>query len=122
MSPSAASSMWAATFFALASTLSSALTTAESPTAPGREPQLAIPRCVALTLAEALEIGKLQRFTKRARIIADVVIHDHRRLMREAADEILAAQLDRIKRHFARADFDEPLDHESRLRTAGAAI
>ena len=90
-----------------------------------REPdaaQLAVTRRVALALAEALEIGKLQRFAKRARIIAGVIVQDHRRLVREAADEILPPQLDRIERQFARADLNQPLDHEGRFRPAGAAI
>src|SRR5215475_14852253 len=45
MSPSAASSMCAATFFALASILSSALTIADIPTAPEREPYVPMPNC-----------------------------------------------------------------------------
>src|SRR5215467_7732297 len=45
MSPSAASSRWEATFLALASTLSSALTIADIPTAPEREPYVPIPNC-----------------------------------------------------------------------------
>src|SRR5215470_9258098 len=45
MSPSAASNMCAATFFALASILSSALTIADIPTAPEREPYVPMPNC-----------------------------------------------------------------------------
>ena len=36
--------------------------------------------------------------------------------------KFLPAQLGRIDRQLARADLDQPLDHEGRLRPAGAAI
>ena len=42
--------------------------------------------------------------------------------MRECLDEVAFAQVGRIEPQLARADFDQPLDHEGRLRPPGAAI
>ena len=55
-------------------------------------------------------------------IVAGVIGHDDRRLMREFRDEVALAQLSRIDAHLARGDLDQPLDDEGRLRPAGAAI
>ena len=52
--------------------------------------QLAVARGFALALAEALDVGKLQRLLQRGVIVAGVVGHDHRRLVREGLDEVLA--------------------------------
>ena len=42
--------------------------------------------------------------------------------MRELLDEVLLAQIGGIDAQFARGDLHQPLDHEGRLRAAGAAI
>ena len=60
--------------------------------------------------------------SSEALIVAGVIGHDHRRLVRERLDEVLLAQIGRIDAQLARADLDQPLDHEGRLRAAGAAI
>ena len=79
-------------------------------------------RRFALALAEALVVGDLHRLLERGVIVAGVVGHDHRRLVREGLDEVLPAQVGRIDAELARADLDQPLDHEGRLRPSGAAI
>jgi hypothetical protein len=84
--------------------------------------QLAVTRRFALALAEPFAVGKLHRLLERGVIVADVVVHDDRRLMRELLDEIPAPQLGRVLAQFAGADFDQPLDHKGRFRAAGAAI
>ena len=61
-------------------------------------------------------------FFSEAPIVAGVVGHDHRRLVRERFDEILLPQIGRIDAELARADLDQPLDHEGRLGPPGAAI
>jgi hypothetical protein len=44
------------------------------------------------------------------------------RLVREAADQVLAPQLRRIEAHLARRTVDQPLDEINRLGAAGAAV
>src|SRR5215831_1514789 len=138
MSPSAASSMWAATFFALAVLVTAGenfdraggidahLRRLPQPDAAAeradrlarRNPagldiggeadaaQLVVAGGLALALAEAPVVGDLQRLFERGVIIAGVVGHDHRRLMRDRLDEILPAQIGRIHAHLARTDLD----------------
>ena len=64
--------------------------------------QLAVPRRLALALGEAFIVGKLHRLLERRVIVAGVVRHDHRRLMRKRPHEILAPQTppdpDRVSR------------------------
>src|SRR5262249_51237616 len=84
--------------------------------------QLAVARGFALALAEAVIVGDLQRLLERGVIVAGVVRHDHRRLMREALDEVLLAQVGGIDAQLARADLDQTLDDEGRLRAPGAAV
>ncbi len=76
----------------------------------------------ALAFAEALIVGERQRLLQRGLIVAGVVGHDHRSLMRERPHEVLAPQLGRVLADFPRADFDQPLDDEGRFRPPGAAI
>ena len=84
--------------------------------------QLAVARRLALALADTLVVGKLHRLLERRVIVAGVVGHDHRRLVRERLDEVLAPQIRRIHAHLARADLDQPLDHEGRFRPPCPAI
>src|SRR5262249_5411841 len=55
--------------------------------------QLAVARGFALAFAEAAVVGDLQRLLERGMIVARVVGHDHRRLMRKLLDYVLFAQL-----------------------------
>src|SRR5262249_10382902 len=55
----------------------------------------------ALALAEAAVVGDFQRLFERRVIVAGVIGHDHRRLVRELLDEILLAQIGRIHAHLA---------------------
>ena len=77
---------------------------------------------LALALRKMRDIGELERLLERGVIIAGVVIHDHRRLVRECPDEVLAPQLRRRRAELAGADLEQALDHERRLGTPGAAI
>ena len=79
-------------------------------------------RRLALALGKSLVVGKLHRLLERGVIVAGVIGHDHRRLVREFVDEVLAPQFGGILPHLPRADLDQPLDHEGRFRTPGAAI
>src|SRR5205823_1952312 len=84
--------------------------------------QLVMAGGFTLALAEPAVVGDLQRFLERGVIVARIISHDHRRLMREVLDEVLLAQIGRIHAHLARADLDQALDHEGCLRPPGAAI
>jgi hypothetical protein len=84
--------------------------------------QLAVSGALALALGEALVVGQLQRLVERGDVIARVVAHDDRRLMRERADEVLAPERRRIGVQFARRHFHQPLDDIGRLGPSGAAI
>src|SRR6202453_2600379 len=64
---------------------------------------------------QALVVGDRQRLIKRARVIARVIGHDDRRLVRERIDEILPPKLGRILPGFTRRDLDNALDDERRL-------
>ena len=81
-----------------------------------------MPRRLALALAEALHVGELQRLLERGVIVAGVIGHDHRRLVRERLDEIALAQFGGLDAHLPRRHLDQPLDHEGRFRPSGAAI
>jgi hypothetical protein len=81
-----------------------------------------VARGFALALAEALVVGKLHRLLERGVIVAGVVGHDHRRLMREVLDEVALAQFRGVDAHFTGAHLGQALDHEGRLRPPGAAI
>ncbi len=84
--------------------------------------QLAVPFGLALALGEALMVGELERLLERRLIVAGVVVHDHRRLVRKKLDEVLPPQLGGIEPQFACPDLDQPLDHEGRFRPARAPI
>ena len=77
---------------------------------------------ITLALGEAFVVGKLHRLLERRIIVAGVVDHDHRGLVREFLTKFLRRSSAGILSEFARADFDQPLDHEGRFRPAGAAI
>ena len=65
----------------------------------GREAQpalLAVLGACRLARAEALVVGQLQRLVEAGRVVARVVGHDDGRGVREALDEVLAAELGRV--------------------------
>ncbi len=84
--------------------------------------QLAPPRRLALALAEALVVDELHRLVERRRVVADVVVHDDRRLVRELLHEVALAEARGVDAELAGRHLDEPLDDEGRLRPARAAI
>ena len=84
--------------------------------------QLALGRGSRLARRQALVVGERERLVERARVIARVIGHDDRRLMRERIDEVLPPELGRIVSGFTRRDLDDALDDEGRLRAPGAAI
>ena len=84
--------------------------------------QLALGRRSRLARSHALVVGVDQRLVERARVVADVIGHDDRRLVRERGDEVLAAEFGGVAAGFARGKLHQALDHEGRLGTAGAAI
>ena len=84
--------------------------------------QLAVAGALALALAEVLVVGHLQRLVERGGVVARVVHHDDRRLVRELPDEVLAAERRRILAELARRHLHQALDDEGRLRAARAAI
>ena len=84
--------------------------------------QFAVALGFALALAETFVVVDLQRLLQRGVVIAGVIERGHRGLIRERFDEILLAQIGGIDAQFARADFDQALDHKGRFRAAGSAI
>ena len=84
--------------------------------------QLAGPRALALALAEILVVGHVERLLERGRVVAGVIRHDHRGLVRELADEVLLAEGRRILPELPGRHLDKPLDDEGRLRPPRAAI
>ena len=83
-----------------------------------------LPSCLAFALRrrEAGVIDRLHRGVERRTEIADVIGHDHGRLVREGRDEVLAAQFRRIDLQLPRRGFHHPLDQKTRFGTARAAI
>src|ERR1700733_14099039 len=71
---------------------------------------------------QTLIVGERQRFIERARVIARIIGHDDRRLMRERIDEVLPPKLGPVLSGFPRRDFHDALDDKSRFRAPGAAI
>ena len=84
--------------------------------------QLALGGGSGLARRKPLVVRERQRLVEGGRIVAGVVGHDDRRLMRERGYEIVAPELGRIAAGLARRDLDEALDDEGRLRASGAAI
>ena len=84
--------------------------------------QLAVTRRLAFAFVEAFDIGELQRLFERGVIVARVVSHNDRRLMRKRFDEIAFPQIGGIDLHLPRRHLDQPLDHEGRFRTSCATI
>ena len=84
--------------------------------------QLALLGALALALVEAFVVSHFQRLVERGGVIADIVVHDDRRLVREALDVILLAELRRIHAELARCHFHQPFDNEGRLRAPRPAI
>ena len=64
----------------------------------------------------------LHRLRQRRLVVAGVIERSDHGLVREGPHEILLAQVRRIEPKLARRDFDQPLDHEGRFGTSGAAI
>ena len=93
----------------------------------GAEPdaaQLAVARRCRLAFGEARPIRCHQRLFQAAFRIAAVIFHHDRRLVRIRlfGDHVAAADLGVVDSHVACGDVDQPLQHEGRLRPAGAAI
>src|SRR5262249_36101996 len=63
--------------------------------------QFAVARRFAFTLVEPLHIGQFERFLERGIIVARVVSHDDRSLMRKRFDEVAPAQIGRVNPHLA---------------------
>ena len=84
--------------------------------------QLAFGLGLGLAGGEAGIVDRLHRRIQRGAEIADVIGHDHRRLVREGGDEVLAAQFRRIDLQLPRRRFHQPFDDETGFGTAGAAI
>ena len=84
--------------------------------------QLALGGAGRLACREARRVVHLLRLGERGVVVADVIGHDHRRLMRELRHEVLAAEVGRILAEFARGDLDQAFDDIGRFGTAGAAI
>ncbi len=76
----------------------------------------------ALALAETFVVVNLQRLLQRGVVVAGVIKRSDGGLVGERPDEILLAQVGGIHAELARGDFDQPLHHIGRFRTAGAAI
>ena len=68
--------------------------------------QLVMANRLAFALGQAGIVSKLQGLFERGVVIAGVIDHDHRCLMRERLDEILLAQIGRIHAHLPRPDLD----------------
>ena len=83
---------------------------------------LAILGARRLACAEALVVRQLQRLVEAGAIVAGIVGHDDGRGVREAPDEVLAAELGRVLAGLARGHLDQPLHDEGRLRAARTAI
>ena len=84
--------------------------------------QLAFRLRLGLAGGEAGIVDRLHRGVERGVKVAGVIGHDHRRLIREAGDEVLPAQFGRIDLQLPRRGLHQPLEHEARLGPARAAI
>src|SRR5690606_41604326 len=71
-----------------------------------------------LSIHDALPIYGLHRRVERGVEVTGVVGHDHRGLVRELGDEVLAPQLGRIDLELTRRGLDQPLQQIARLGTA----
>ena len=84
--------------------------------------QLAFGLGFRLARREAGVIDRLHRGVERGIKVADVIGHDHGRLVRELRDEVLAAQFGRIDLQLPRRRLHQPFHHETCLGAARAAI
>ncbi len=75
-----------------------------------------------LAFGEGLVLRHLQCLVEGGSIVARVVAHDHRGLVRELGDEVLAAEFSRIHLQFARSGFNEAFDQVGGFRAARPAI
>ena len=71
---------------------------------------------------EAGPVGGVHRRVQRGLVVAGVVVHDHRRLVGEGADEVDAAQFRRRKTELPRRRLHRPFQQVCGLRPARAAI
>ena len=71
---------------------------------------------------QAFVVGLRKRLIEGSRKVAGVIVHQNRSLVRKSLDEVCAAELGGVAPRLTRRDLNQTLDHESRLRAAGAAI
>src|ERR1700722_17489982 len=84
--------------------------------------KLALSRGSGFPRWQTLVVGERQRFIEGSRKVAGVIVHQNRSLVRKSLDEVCAAELGGVAPRLTRRYLNQTLDHESRLRAAGAAI